>query len=147
MFWARLNLLLGGNVLHIKHRYTVDFFTVSQNYLYPKILIDCKIRALKIINGNWEPPRRRQLLLLFYCLSAKLASIITKMKLQNIEKTKKKRKKRKNKTDTIKLIRKRANVQLNSNPKEALAIKRRKCKGPFLGPNTGAHCANKTSWK
>ena len=64
--------------------------------------------------------------LLFYCLSAKLSSIITKMKLQNIEKTKKKRKKRKNKTDTIKLIRKRANVQLNSNPKEALAIKRQK---------------------
>ena len=62
-----------------------------------------------------------------------MASIITKMKLQNIENTKKKRKKRKNKTDTIKLTRKRANKQLNSNPKEALAIKRRKCKGPFLG--------------
>ena len=58
------------------------------------------------------------------------------MKLQNIEKTKKKRKKRKNKTDTIKLIRKRANVQLNSNPKEALAIKRRKCKQNIMEINT-----------
>ena len=54
------------------------------------------------------------------------------MKLQNIEKTKKKRKKRNNKTDTIKLIRKRANVQLNSNPKEALASKDENAKAPSL---------------
>ena len=60
-----------------------------------------------------------------------MASIITKMKLQNIEKTKKKRKKRKNKTDTIKLIRKKRQCAAKLQPERGPCNQKTKMQRPL----------------